>query len=57
MKIGDVITQVDGQAISDESVLGDVLLSKKSGTVVSVQVYRGKQLQTVRVPLAELPNS
>jgi S1-C subfamily serine protease len=57
LKADDVITQLDGQTISDESVLHDVLLTKNSGSTVSVQVYRGKQQQTVRVTLAELPTS
>jgi S1-C subfamily serine protease len=54
LKAGDVIVQVDGKAVDDVSGLGAILLSKKPGDTVSVQVYRGNQQQTVNVKLGEL---
>jgi S1-C subfamily serine protease len=54
LKIGDIIVQMDGKPVNDVPSLGDVLLSKKPGDTVSVQVYRGSQQQTVQVTLNEL---
>jgi S1-C subfamily serine protease len=54
LKAGDIIVQLDGKAVNDVSGLGALLLSKKPGDTVSVQVYRGNQQQTVNVRLGEL---
>lgn len=54
LKPGDIIVQLDGKAVNDVSGLGAILLSKKPGDTVSVQVYRGNQQQTVNVRLGEL---
>jgi S1-C subfamily serine protease len=54
IKPGDVIVQVDNQAINDVSSLTDVLLSKNPGQKVSVRVYRGSQQMTFNVTLGEL---
>jgi S1-C subfamily serine protease len=54
LKAGDIIVQLDGKAVNDVSGLGAILLSKKPGDTVSVQVYRGNQQQTVNVRLGEL---
>ena len=51
---GDVIVKIDNKAVNDTSSLGDVLISKSPGDVVSVQVYRGNQVLTVNVKLGEL---
>ena len=50
----DVIVQVDKKEVNDIASLGDVLLSKKSGDIVPVQVQRGNQQLTVNVELGEL---
>jgi S1-C subfamily serine protease len=54
LKSGDVIVQVDKKEVNDIASLGDVLLSKKSGDIVPVQVQRGNQQLTVNVELGEL---
>ncbi len=54
LKTGDVIVQMDGRPVNNASSLSDLLLGKKPGDTVSVQVYRGKQQQTVQVTLNEL---
>ncbi len=54
LKAGDVIVQMDGKTVSDVASLSDILLSKKPGDTVSVQVYRGNQQRTVQVTLGEL---
>ncbi|TMC80976.1 MAG: PDZ domain-containing protein, partial [Chloroflexi bacterium] len=51
---GDVIVQIDNKPVNDISSLGDALLSKNPGDVVSVKVYRGNQQLTVSVKLGEL---
>jgi S1-C subfamily serine protease len=56
LRPGDVIVRIDDQAVNDVSSLGTVLLNKKPGETVSVQVYRGNQQLTVKVKLAELRN-
>ena len=54
LKAGDIIIQLDGKAVNDVSGLGAILLSKKPGETVAVQVYRGNQQRTVNVTLGEL---
>ena len=54
LKPGDVIVRVDNKEVKDVASLGDVLLSKKPGDVVPVQVQRGSQQLTVSVELGEL---
>ena len=55
LKRYDVITQVDDQKITDESVLGRVLSTHKPGDTVTLQVQRGSQSMQVKVTLAERP--
>jgi S1-C subfamily serine protease len=54
LQAGDVIVQVDNTPVNDISSLGDALISKNPGDVVSVKVYRGNQQLTVSVKLGEL---
>ncbi|HET9921911.1 MAG TPA: trypsin-like peptidase domain-containing protein [Ktedonobacteraceae bacterium] len=54
LKAGDIIVQLDGKPVNDVSGLGAILLGKKPGDKVAVQVYRGSQQQTVNVTLGEL---
>src|SRR6266704_2450148 len=54
LQAGDVIVQIDNKPVNDISSLGDALLSKNPGDVVSVKVYRGNQQLTVSVKLGEL---
>ncbi len=54
LRPGDVILRIDDQEVNDVSSLGNVLLNKKPGERVSVQVYRGTQQLTVNVKLGEL---
>jgi S1-C subfamily serine protease len=54
IRAGDVITRVDNKEVNDTASLSDVLVSKKPGDVVSVQVYRGKQQMTMNVKFGEL---
>jgi S1-C subfamily serine protease len=54
LRPGDVIVRVENKEVNDVASLGDVLLSKKPGDVVMVQVQRGNQQLTVNVELGEL---
>ncbi len=54
---GDVIVGIDNRNITDVQALGDALVGKNPGDVVSVKVYRGSQQLTVNAKLAELQAS
>jgi S1-C subfamily serine protease len=51
---GDVIVQVNGQEVDDESSLEDMLATEAPGDKVSVTVYRGDQQLAFTVTLGEL---
>lgn len=55
IKIHDVITKVNDQAIDDTHPLKDVLRQYAPGTKVSVTVYRGGKTQTLQVTLGTHP--
>jgi S1-C subfamily serine protease len=55
--LGDVITKVDGQAISKQDDLDRVLNSKNVGDRVQVEIVRDGRRMTLDVQLAELPRS
>jgi len=52
----DVITQVDGQALNDESSLPKALNAHKPGDTVQMSLNRRGQTQTVSVTLGEAPS-
>ena len=54
---GDVIVGIDNTNVTDVQALGDALVSKNPGDVVSVKVYRGNQQLTVNAKLGELQAS
>ncbi|TMC30841.1 MAG: PDZ domain-containing protein [Chloroflexi bacterium] len=55
VKVHDVITKVNDQAIDDLHPLKDVLRQYAPGTKVSVTVYRGGKNQTLQVTLGTHP--
>jgi S1-C subfamily serine protease len=55
VKVHDVITKVNDQAIDDLHQLKDVLRQYAPGTRVSVTVYRGGKSQTLQVTLGTHP--
>jgi S1-C subfamily serine protease len=55
IKVHDVITKVNGQAIDDLHPLKDVLRQYAPGTKVSVVIYRGSKNQTLQVTLGTHP--
>lgn len=54
LQVGDVIVQIDNQAVNDASTLSDILVNKNPGDTVSVKIYRGSQQMTINVKLGEL---
>jgi S1-C subfamily serine protease len=54
LQVGDVIVQIDNNAINDLSSLSDYLATKNPGDKVAVHIYRGSQQLTVNVTLGEL---
>ncbi len=54
LRPGDVIVRVENKEVKDVASLGDVLLSKKPGDVIPVQVQRASQQLTVSIELGEL---
>ena len=55
IKVRDVITKVNDQAIADQHPLKDVLRQYAPGTNVKVTVYRGGKNQTLQVTLGTHP--
>ncbi len=55
LQVGDVIVQIDNQAVNDVNALGSILGNKNPGESVAVHVYRGSQQLVVSVKLGELP--
>jgi putative serine protease PepD len=58
LRVGDIITKIDGTTVSNSSDLGDVLLKHKPGDKVSVTVVRGSGgTQNVTVTLGTRPGN
>jgi S1-C subfamily serine protease len=55
LQAGDVITAVDGQQLTDESSLGEILSQHQPGDTVSLAVLRRGQQQNVQVKLGQSP--
>ncbi|BAY26282.1 peptidase S1 and S6 chymotrypsin/Hap [Calothrix sp. NIES-2100] len=54
---GDVIVQIDGQAITTAEQLQNVVENSRLGQVLQVKVQRGNQIQQLSVRTAELQNA
>ncbi|GCE30992.1 hypothetical protein KDA_64760 [Dictyobacter alpinus] len=53
LRRGDIIVQADNQPVTDSSSLQDVLINKRPGDIITLQIYRGSQQGTARVRLGE----
>jgi serine protease Do len=51
----DVITAVDGQPLTDESTLAEILSQKKPGDTATLTIVRGGQQQDLSVTLGDAP--
>ena len=57
LKVGDVITGINGQPVEDAGHAQVMITSMRPGTRVEVQILRNGQSQTVPVTLAAMSNS
>jgi S1-C subfamily serine protease len=57
IKTGDILTQIEGQAIDATHPLEDLLVQYAPGRVVSVELFRAGQYLTVRVTLGTRPET
>jgi S1-C subfamily serine protease len=55
LRIGDIITAVDGHAVVSGDELASALMTKQPGTQVTIQYTRGSSQNSVRVTLGERP--
>jgi len=53
IRAGDIITKFDGVAVKSVNDINDIKSKHKVGDVVSVEIYRDDQTQTLKVTLAE----
>jgi len=50
---GDIITKIDGKAITDDSSLSDIISSKKPGDKMTLEIYRDGKTQTITATVGE----
>ena len=50
---GDLLVEIDGQAIQDQQDLSHVMQNHRSGDTVTVTIYRGKKRMDLKVVLGE----
>jgi S1-C subfamily serine protease len=55
LQSGDIITAVNGQAVSNSDDLSQDTLSRRSGTQVTLTILRGGSQRTITVTLGERP--
>jgi S1-C subfamily serine protease len=53
---GDLITGVDGHAVSNSDDVAAAIAQKKPGDTVTIEYYRGKSKKTAKVKLGKRPN-
>jgi putative serine protease PepD len=56
LKAGDVVTAIDGKAVTGQADVSTALGSKKPGDTISVTYERGSQIATVKVTLTSRPS-
>lgn len=54
--VDDIITQIDGQQLNEDTTLSDEISKKKPGDAVKIEVYRDGEKKTLSVTLSETPN-
>jgi len=57
LKKGDVITAVDGRAVTDQSQLRAIIAGEKPGDTLTLRVRRGGATKTIRATLGNRPSS
>lgn len=56
LKVGDIITKVDGQTVSEEAKISSVITSKKIGDSLNLNVWNDNKERQITATLQELPN-
>ncbi|MGI8499541.1 MAG: HhoA/HhoB/HtrA family serine endopeptidase [Hassallia sp.] len=57
MRLGDVIVQIDGQAVTTAEDLQNIVENSRLGQTLQVKIQRGNQTQLLSVRTAELQNA
>ncbi len=57
LREGDIVTKINGQAITSENPLQNVVSKQKVGDTVTVTVYRDGREQDIKVKLEEAPQT
>lgn len=55
IKVGDVITEVDGKKVTKVEEINDIKNSKNIGDKVTLKIYRDKEYKTIELSLEEQP--
>lgn len=55
LKAGDILLEIDGQALGQDHPLGPVISGKRAGDTVVIRLLRGKTEMSVEAKLSELP--
>ncbi len=55
IEVGDIITDFDGQKLTDENTLTNIIRSKKVGDQVKLKVYRNSKSLDLTITLGEAP--
>ncbi|OGE03618.1 hypothetical protein A3B51_01275 [Candidatus Curtissbacteria bacterium RIFCSPLOWO2_01_FULL_41_18] len=56
VKVGDIITNFDGQKLTDENTLTSLIRNKKAGDGVKIRLFRDGQTLDLSATLGEAPN-
>ena len=56
LRVGDIVTALDGKPVKDVATLGSAIDAKRPGDTVSITYLRGSASRTVKVKLAERPS-
>ncbi|MGI5826348.1 MAG: S1C family serine protease [Patescibacteria group bacterium] len=53
LKPGDIIFKIDGEAVTEENSLAEIISKKKVGSVVELSVWRNNEEKTIKITLKE----
>ncbi len=57
VKVGDIVTELDGKKLTNENALTDIIRGKKVGDSVAIRVYRGGNTLDMSATLGEASNT
>ena len=56
LEADDIVTKIDGESLSEENQLSDVIAAKKVGDSLRLEVWRDGETQTLTVTLSDFEN-